>query len=146
MSTQQLSSPESFVTLRTVGVATAVSLLCGLAWGGIAYLTNSVYLTIALVIGFAIYYTLSKPLAAVPLPHALRLLPIALLLAALAIVVGDALYYILLITAEGTATFGRAILLVLPTVAEIAWQDSFTPVLLAMLGSGIAFISALNRG
>ena len=129
-----------------VGLRSAVliALPSAVVWGVLTYLTNSVYMTLALLIGAAVGYVLVRPVAGAPWRTAVPLMLLAGVLAAVAIILGDALYFVLLIRREGTP-LGEILSAVLSSLGAMAIQTSGSSILVSLIGLGIGTGAALSN-
>lgn len=92
------SSESSFIVRLIIGlfITAVVMVVSALAWGGIAYAVERVYVYAAVIIGFAISFGLSYPFSRVSIPVIILLVVPTLALTVLTILAGNLVQYTLL--------------------------------------------------
>ena len=124
-------------------LAVAAVALSALGWGVLAYLTDAVYFMAAIVVGAAVSYALTYPFKRVSFLGAVVLFVPAILLTVTAVLLGDYLYYVLNVMAEGYA-LTESIYFVAEYFLELALEDSIASVVLAAVGTVVGFANAVR--
>ncbi len=127
------------------GIVVVVS---GVLWGGLAYLTNSVYFIVAILIGLAVTFAVTFPFKRVPFLLAILLFLPALVLTVIAVLWGDYVFYTLSLMKDT----GMDLIDALERVARFFIRyaiteegDSIGSIILAMIGTVLGFVSALRK-
>ncbi len=127
------------------GIIVVVS---GLLWGVLAYLTESIYFMVAIVIGIGVTYALTFPFKRVPFLLALLLLLPAIALTIVAVLWGDYVFYTLLaMNARGLDPL-RAMEWVASYFIQAAITEdgeSLSSLVFAVIGAVLGFFSAVRR-
>lgn len=128
------------------GLATVV--VGALAWGGLAYLTERIFVFIALAIGFAVSFVVLLPFKR-PIPRsltALLFIPVLLFTAA-SVLLGDFFYATLTVAKELNLGFGEAASEVRAIYFDVLREggEALKSLLFALLGAGLGFFNAIKR-
>ncbi|MDA0243993.1 MAG: hypothetical protein OT477_11300 [Chloroflexi bacterium] len=115
------------------------------AWGALAYYTNSVYMVAAIVIGFAVSFAVTYPFERIGFFLALLLFFPVVLLSAVTVLLGDYIFYVLVIIAEEGVTASEAIYGVAEIFVEVARQDSAGSLVFGIIGAVIGFYNAVRN-
>ena len=115
------------------------------AWGALAYYTNSVYMVAAIVIGFAVSFAVTYPFERIGFFLALLLFFPVVLLSAVTVLLGDYIFYVLVIIAEEGVTASEAIYGVAEIFIEVARQDSAGSLVFGIIGAVIGFYNAVRN-
>ena len=104
-------SESSFIVRLITGlfITAIVMVLSALAWGGIAYATQQVFVLAAIVIGFAVSFGLSYPFSRVSIPLMILLVVPTLILTILTVLAGNMVYYTLLIADAQQLSYSEAL-------------------------------------
>lgn len=124
-------------------MAVAAVVASAIAWGLLAYATNSVYFIAALAVGAAVSFTITYPFPRTSTLLAILLFVPAVLLTVTAVLLGDYLYYVLNFMAEG-ADFAEAAAVVAVYFLELAAEDSLISIVMAVVGTIIGFVNAIR--
>ena len=115
------------------------------AWGALAYYTNSVYMVAAIVIGFAVSFAVTYPFERIGFLLALLLFFPIVMLSAITVLLGDYIFYVLVIIAEEGVTASEAIYGVAEIFIEVARQDSAGSLVFGIIGAVIGFYNAVRN-
>ena len=115
------------------------------AWGALAFYTNTVYMVAAIVIGFAVSFAVTYPFERIGFFLALLLFFPVVLLSAATVLLGDYIFYVLVIIAEEGATASEAIYGVAEIFVEVARQDSAGSLVFGIIGAVIGFYNAVRN-
>jgi len=125
-----------------------IVLVSGLLWGAIAYVTESIYFMVAIVIGIGVTYALTFPFKRVPFLLALLLVLPAIALTILAVLWGDYVFY----TLSAMNARGLDLLRAMEWVAGYFIQAAITEdgeslgsIVFAVIGAVLGFIGAVRR-
>lgn len=119
-------------------------LLSALAWAVLAYIANGTYLLLAIVIGVVMATAVGRLATRPTWPIAILLFFPAAVLTAVAILLGDYLFYLFVLMAEGTP-FIEAIGVISARFVELSAVDSITALLYALVGTLIGHIAVMRR-
>jgi hypothetical protein len=114
------------------------------AWGALAFYTNSVYMMAAIVIGFAVSFAVTYPFERIGFLMAILLLVPTVLLSAATVLLGDYIFYVLVIIADEGATASEAIYGVAEIFVELAREESAGSLVFGVIGALIGFYNALR--
>ena len=120
-------------------------LLSAAAWGALAFYTNSVYMVAAIVIGFAVSFAVTYPFERIGFLLALLLFFPIVMLSAITVLLGDYIFYVLVIIAEEGVTASEAIYGVAEIFIEVARQDSAGSLVFGIIGAVIGFYNAVRN-
>lgn len=125
-----------------------VVVLSGLLWGALAYLTESIYFMIAIVIGIAVTFAVTFPFKRVPLLLALLLFLPSLVLTVIAVLWGEYLFYTFSLMNET----GMGLMDALERVARFFIRfaitedgESISSIVFALIGAVLGFISSARK-
>lgn len=125
----------------------AAVVIGALAWGGLAYLTERIFVFIAIVIGFAVSYAITLPFKRpIALPLALMLFVPALVFTAASVLLGDFFYATLLVAKELEIGFGEAVSEVAPIYIDVVTEggEAIKSLLFALGGAAYGFYNAVK--
>ena len=133
-----------------LGLALAIgfgaTLLGAVVWAGLAYLTNSYFVLVAVLVGFAVSYALASPFKK-PLSDKV-LLPLvlpALGLTIVALLLGN-LLALTLIAVKAGAPFAEGFALATSLFTDLMLsRDGLMPVFFSVLGVGLAFFQLVRK-
>lgn len=119
-------------------------LISAAAWGALAFYTNTVYMVAAIVIGFAVSFAVTYPFERIPFWLAILLFLPAIFLSAVTVLLGDYIFYVLVIMADEGATASEAIYGVAEIFVELARQESVGSLIFGVIGALIGFYNAVR--
>lgn len=125
-----------------------VVVLSGLIWGVLAYLTSSIYVIIAIVIGVAVTFAITIPFKRVPLLLALVMVLPAIALTVVAVLWGDFVYYVLSVMNERGMDLLKAVQWVAPYFISVAITEdgeSISSIIFGLIGAVLGFFNAMRR-
>lgn len=146
------SAPESppsesnFIVRLIMGlfITAVVMVVSALAWGGIAYATQQVFVLAAVVIGFAISFGLSYPFSRVSIPLMILLVVPTLAFTVLTVLAGDMVYYTLIIADSQGLAYGEALTAAIEDYEQLLnSSDTVQSVVIACIG---ALLGVFNLG
>jgi hypothetical protein len=140
--------PESCLTnlVKTFVFSAVVVLVCAVAWGLVAYFTNTVYFWAAIVIGLLVSLAAMSGFKRVNIGIAILMFIPCLALTLLSIALGDFLYYTLLGVKEAQLDWLTSMSKVAQTFIdyEISSKDGRASLLLGGIGALVGFFYAVR--
>lgn len=116
-----------------------------LGWGVLAYLTNSVFVLAAIVIGFMVAFAVTFPFQRISIPLAFLLFFPTAVLTALTVILGDYVYYTLSAMREFDWGLADAAVQVARNFIDLTGRDTVVSLLLAAFGTLVGFFNAVRR-
>ena len=113
-------------------------------WGVLAYFTGKVYFIIAILIGMVVTFAITYPFERVSLPLAAILFFPAAFLTIFAVLVGDAIFYLLTGMFKYNLVVMDAIRAVTSQPLDFL-QESLGSIVLAAIGTVLGFVNAIRR-
>ncbi len=149
-STPERSSLLSFILRIPLAfiLSGIVVVLSGLIWGVLAYLTSSIYVIIAIVIGVAVTFAITIPFKRVPLLLALVMVLPAIALTVVAVLWGDFVFYVLSVMNERGMDLLKAVRWVAPYFISVAITEdgeSISSIIFGLIGAVLGFFNAMRR-
>lgn len=125
-----------------------VVILSGLVWGVLAYLTSSIYVMVAILIGIAVSFAITVPFKRVPLLLGLVLIFPAIALTVIAVLWGDYVFYVLTVMNERGMDLLKAMVWVAEYFIPVAITEdgeSISSIIFGLIGSVLGFFNLLRR-
>lgn len=149
-STPEQSSFLSFIVRIPVAFVLSgiVVVLSGLVWGVLAYLTSSIYVMVAILIGIAVSFAITIPFKRVPLLLALVLIFPAIVLTIIAVLWGDYVFYVLTVMNERGMDVLKAMMWVADYFIPVAITEegeSISSIIFGLIGAVLGFFNAFRR-
>jgi hypothetical protein len=120
-------------------------LVSALGWGFLAYFTDSIYVFVAIVIGFIVAFAITFPFKRVSIPLAFLLFFPTAALTILSVLLGDYLYYVLSAMKQMDWSLTESAVTVAANYMDIVGKDSIASILFAAFGTLVGFFNAVRN-